>query len=139
MAIGTLAQGITQILSDAGLSAVYDTLAPENVDAPFVVFQTVASNQIRGISTVSDLRASIVQFSVYGSTAAERDLYLKNLRLAIDNYQGSVSIAGVSPQTTVDVRGVALQTEVHDIISEAQPRLYRGILDFRVFYREETA
>ncbi len=115
---------------------VYAMRAPQNATEPFCVFQETNKNVWRSINNPSEIAQANIQVDVYARTlydAKERALTIEGL---LDGYRGTVSYGTNSPQDTLRIAGISLQSAVDIFDQTEEPFLYRRSMDFLITYEQ---
>jgi hypothetical protein len=139
-----IADALYTILSGfAGLTAlvstrIYPRRAPQEVTAPYVIFQRISTIRDHSHSGPSGLANPRYQFDAYAATPEEADAISDQIRLALDGYTGTVT-SGESPALFPDVwiQGIFAEDE-RDITFDDKAELHRTSSDFFIFHRESV-
>lgn len=112
-------------------SNTYPLVAPQKVQAPFIIYTKISEEQDRLIAGSIPLFTTTFQIDVYCSTMAEASALAASVRAALVDHKGT----GNSPSD--GIRWVRFQDERHFYDDTADPHLYRVSTDF-VFRNEGT-
>lgn len=115
---------------------IYALRAPQNVTAPFIVYQRVSSDRWRSINGPSRMVQATMQIDVYAQKFSE----VKDLALAVeqllDGFRGEVAYGSDSPQDTLRFAGISLVNDVDILDQTDEPLLYRVSADYLVTYEQ---
>lgn len=115
---------------------IYSMRAPQNVTAPFVVFQSVDSESWDSINNPAEIASETFQIDIYSKTPFEAKQLDKDIKAVINKFSGTVSYGSDSPSDTIKIAGISFLNGV-DLIDETdEPLLFRRSSNYRVIYYE---
>jgi hypothetical protein len=123
----------TQLNGWAGLSAlaedrIYPMTAPQNAATPFITYQRISGPRLRSLLGASGQANPRIQIDVYGASYASAKAVAEQVRLALDNFRGTV--AGVV------IRACSLESDRDLIDPDVDPPLHRVSHDFTIWHDE---
>jgi len=113
---------------------IYALRAPQNVKAPFVIYQRVDTAPWRDINGPATVGQATMQIDVYAVTYKETKELAASLQLLLDGYRGTVAYGGDSPQATIRFGGISLQNSVDLLDQSDAPFLYRVSADYLITF-----
>ena len=113
---------------------VYALRAPQNVSGDFIVFQRVNSARWRSINAPSGVAQATIQVDSYSNTYYGAKELGALVETELDGFRGIVAYGDGSPQETIDIGGISLQSDVDLIEQTDEPFLYRNLMTFLVTY-----
>lgn len=122
----------------SGLSAlvgtrIYPLFAPERPVSPFVIYQRISAERTGSIYGPSNIAIPRFQIDAYATTYAGAKAVATQVRLALDNYRGTVSYTGGS--TKIRCAVLANDLDLYEDSIQPDP-LYRVSMDFMVYHDE---
>lgn len=119
-------------ISDRVGSRIYPSRRSDsNRTTPYLVYSEVSADTIRSLNGPSGLAKTRVQTDAYSPKKAIARLLGRDVRLALDGYDGMMGLT-----ETVMVQGVTL--EDRQDLYEEDPQLHRRRQDFFIWYEEEV-
>lgn len=118
-------QAVYELLKALAGGRVYALRAPQNVTAPFIVYQRTGTEIWRSANAPSNMAQASIQIDAYAETYTEVKTLAGQIEAILDGYRGPAPYGGGSPQETLRVGGVSLQ-EQSDLFDQTDaPFLYR--------------
>lgn len=113
---------------------IYGLRAPQNVAAPYIVFQRVNTFDWRSINNPSGVAQAEMQIDFYApSYYAAKDLSEK-VNKVLDGFRGELVQHGASPVAYTKFGGISRQNAIETIDETAAPVLYRVTATYTVTY-----
>lgn len=113
---------------------VYHMRAPQNVEAPFIVYQEVDSQRTRHINGPDGIAQSTIQVDVYSEDSYE----IKDIAMAaeqiLDGFMGEVQYGNDSPRQVLHVNGISRQSGSSILDTTEEPTLSRSMASYLVTY-----
>lgn len=129
-------KAIYELMKTKAGGRVYDRRAPQNAEAPFIVYQRKTSTRWRDINGPSGWTQADIMVDCYGETAtASKDLALEIEEL-LDGYDGNVTIPGNSPADIANL-GISLQEDSDMLDQTEEPFLYRNSAIYLLTYKTQ--
>jgi len=117
--------GLTALVGDR----IYPDILPQKAITPAIAMQLISRVRVHLFQQDSDLPRSRYQFSIYALSRAISKAVAKQLRLALQNYNGVMGGPG-----GVTVNAVELDSEIDDY--EPNTELYSTKMDFLIWHEE---
>lgn len=115
---------------------IYPLMAPQNVVAPFVVYQRISVVRYRGLSGPTRTAQPRIQIDSYAADWKGAHELAGAIRQALDGFKGDVPYGDASPQETLRIKACSLQTDRDFLDETVQPVLYRVSADYFVMFDE---
>jgi len=116
---------------------IYALRAPQNVTAPFVVYQRIAGERDHHLKGASGIVQARFLIDVYDREYHASRLLAADIEDVLDGYSGIVAFGNDSPQETIKVAAITCQSDV-DLMDESdEPFLYRVSTDYLITYHQE--
>lgn len=132
----TVEPAIFELLKSLNSNRVYPLNAPQNVTAPFIVYNRVDSERWRSVNSPSGIAQATIQIDVYAATyQAAKELAL-SIENTLDGYRGLVYYGTDSPQEFVRIAGISLQNDVDLLDQTEKPLLFRNSANYLVTYEQ---
>lgn len=112
---------------------VYPLRAPQNATAPFIIYQRVTGPRLRSLLGGSGMANPRMQIDSYGLTYAQAKAVAKQVRLALDNFRGTVPL---SDGQSVKVGAASLETDRDLIDGNMDPELFRVLQEYSFWHEE---
>ncbi len=119
----------------AGLvgTSIYPMRAPQNVPAPYVVYQRISAPRLRSLLGGSGQANPRIQIDAYGTSYAQSKAVAEQVRLALDNFRGTVRLPD---GTSVKIGACSLETDRDLIDGNMDPELFRTLHEFSLWHDE---
>lgn len=129
-------KAIFETIKTLASGRVYGLRAPQNVTAPFIVFQRIDSERWRHVNGPTGMAQATIQIDAYAETLfAAKDLGLE-IEDLLDGFRDTVYYGSDSPQEYVRIAGVSLQSDDDLIDQTDEPFLYRNSATYLVTYEQ---
>lgn len=115
---------------------VYPARAPDNEVNDFIVFQKTDSDRWRDLYSPSGMAQAYIQVDCYSQryyNCKENAVLVENI---LDGFRGVVSYGTDSPQESIRIGGISLQSEFEDLDRTDEPFLYKTTMTFLVTYEQ---
>jgi len=113
---------------------IYAQRAPDNAQAPFVIFQRINTFPYRSINNPSGLARAEIQVDVYGATYYDAKERAEKIQNALDGFRGEMAQDGMSPPVYTKFGGIILQNALETLDETDEPVLHRVTMTFSVTY-----
>lgn len=127
---------IFELLDGLAGGRVYALKAPQNVTAPFVVFQRVGGERWRSINDPSGIAQVTIQIDCYASDYFTMKTLSNDVENILDGYANTVYYGSSSPQDSVRIAGCSLRGETEILDQSDDPFLYRNTMNFLVTFEQ---
>ncbi len=134
MATGYTPQALHTLL-DATVD-VYDGIGGMNANPPFATMTLAAADPWQSLSGYQNVIRETYTIEIFTTTAAERAQLARSVRTILDGYSGTVTIADVSPVTTVNILSCVFEDHDQDVDTQTGQNIYRHSLDFSITVSE---
>lgn len=129
-------KGLFELLKTLAGGKVYAMRAEQGATGPFVIFQNTDSGRWRSINNPSGIAQAQFRIDAYAQEFYEAKALAGQIEAALDGYRGTVYYEGDSPQDSIFIAGISLQTE-SDILDETEnPLLFRNTALYLVTYHQ---
>lgn len=129
-------RAIDKLLEDIADGKVYASRAPDNAVAPYVILQRPSSERWRSINGPSGMAQATIQIDVYHSTSYAAEELAGDIETILDGYRGVVYYGDDSPQASVRIAGVSLQSDADFFDQTEKPFLHRVTGFYLVTYEQ---
>jgi hypothetical protein len=109
-------------------SKIFPVLAPQDTDAPFIVYHRIDAARVYSIAGPSGLAFARVQVDAYALTYAAAKNLAAAVRQTLNGFRGTAG--------DVRVGGISLQTDQDILEDGTDPPLHRVSMDFMVTHDE---
>jgi hypothetical protein len=127
---------IHSLLQGLASGKVYALQAPQNTAAPFIVFQRAGGERYRSIAQPSGLARVQIQIDCYAADYYAAKSLAASVEDILDGYAGTVSYGSNSPQSTIRIGGITLESEDDILDQTEEPFLYRVITVYNVTFEQ---
>lgn len=127
-------RGIYELLKTKASGKVYNQLAPQTNDVPFIVYSRVDSSRWRSINGPDGIAQAYIQVDVYSHGIYVTKELAIDIENTLDGYRGVVNYGTDSPQDYVKIAGISLENDVDLIEQESEPFLFRNSATYLVTY-----
>ncbi len=127
-------KALFELIKTYASGRIYALRAPQNVTAPFVVFQRIDSDRWRSLTGPSGVAQATVQIDCYAETYYAAKELSEQIEQTLDGYQGIVYFGSDSPLDSVYIGGISLQNDSDIIDQTDEPLLYRNTANYLVTY-----
>lgn len=128
---------IHELIKSLAGGRVYALRAPQNVTAPFIVFQRVDSVRWRTINSPDGIAQAFIQIDAYAGEYYEAKALAAEVETLLDGYRGTVYYGTDSPRANVKIGGISLQSDSDLLDQTEEPILFRSLNTFLVTYNQE--
>lgn len=129
-------RAIYELLKDLCGGRVYALRAPQNSPDPFVIFQRLESERWRSINNPSGIAQATLQVDAYAQKYYDAKDVAAQIESILDGYRGTVTLDGDSPQQTVRIAGISLQSDSDMIDQTDEPLLFRNTASYLVTFEQ---
>lgn len=115
---------------------VYAARAPDNEVNDFIVFQKTDSDRWRDLIEQSGMAQAYFQVDCYSKSyynAKENAVLVED---TLDGFRGVVSYGTDSPQESIRIGAITLQSEFEDLDRTDEPFMYKTTMSFLVTYEK---
>lgn len=109
-------------------SHIYPLRAPEDIVAPFIVYQKISGIRWRSLGGPSGMAQTRIQIDAYAASYAGAKTLAESIRIALDGYRGTV--------LGVRIGAVTLENDQDLLEEDIDPVLHRVTMDFMVTHEE---
>lgn len=127
---------IHELLSSLASGRIYALVAPQDVEAPFIIFQRTSGDRWHSLDNPAGIAQAEIQIDVYSDEYYEMKSLAADVENTIDGYRGTVYYGSGSPQEAVRIAGVTLQSESEILDQSDEPRLFRHTARYLVTYEQ---
>lgn len=127
---------VHELLSGLAGGRVYAMMAPQNVTAPFIVFQRVSGDRWRSINTPLGIAQVEIQVDCYADEYYAMKSLADSVENILDGYRNTVYYGLGSPQDSVRIAGITLQNESEIFDQSDEPFLFRHTARYLVTYEQ---
>lgn len=127
---------VARLLAWPGLTALigqrlYPEEIPQNDSLPAVFYLDISDNKVHTLTGIHRVEQPIKQFTVYAATKASAKAVANQIKLALSDYQGTLS--GVQVQWIKLINELANQYKSSDGVI----RTFTHDLEFQIYYEKE--
>jgi len=113
---------------------VYELMAPQGEAAPFIVYNKTTESRWRHINGPDGMAQDTFQIDVYAGTSNQADEIANIIENTFDGYRGLVYYGSDSPQDSIRIGGISMQTGFSLLDQTDEPFLYRVSRDYLITY-----
>lgn len=118
-------KGVFELIKTKAGGRIYALTAPQNATVPFVVFQRVSGDRWRSVNAPSGISQVTIQIDCYAlDYYGAKDLAVE-IETILDGHRGTVYYGSGSPQDSVRIAGISLDSESDLLDQDEEPFLYR--------------
>lgn len=136
MTIKVIEYGIHSLLNGLAGGRVYAVVAPQNAVRPFIIFQRISSSRWRSIAQPLGMAQVIMQIDCYADDFYASRALADSVEDILDGYSGTVYYGSDSPQASVRVAGISLDTEGDILDQTTEPFLFRNTANYLVTFEQ---
>lgn len=127
---------IYELLKNEAGGKVYAMFAPQDTAAPFVIFQRQSGERWRSLEGQSGLAQVEIQIDSYaGDFYSMRDL-ADSIETILDGYRATVYYGSNSPQNSIRIANISLQSESDIFDQTDEPFLFRNSAVYLVTFEK---
>jgi len=127
---------IFELLDGLAGGRVYALRAPQNVTTPFIIFQRTGGDRWRNINGPSGMAQVEMQIDCYADDFYASKSLADSVENILDGYRNTVYYGSGSPQSSVRIAGITLQSESDILDQTDEPFLYRNTSRYLVTYEQ---
>lgn len=117
---------------------VFAMRAPHGITTPFVIFQRVTSERWRALNTASGMAQATIRIDAYAPDYYAAKALAAQIEAAIEGYRGIVYYGLNSPQESVWLAGVSIQSDFDLQDNTDEPFMFRNSASYLVTYNQNT-
>jgi len=118
-------RALHELLKNLASGKVYASRAPDDAVAPYIILQRESSERWRSLNGPSGIAQATIQIDVYADTAYGAEGLAGDVETILDGYRGLVYYGANSPQDSIRIGGISLQSDADLFDQTEKPFLHR--------------
>lgn len=132
----TCERAIDALLSGLVSTRCYPMVAPQQSARPFIIYQRIDSERWRSINNPAGIAQALIQVDAYADSYNDVKALASDIENILDGYRGSVNYGDNSPQSTIEICGITLQSDIDSLEQTEEPFMFRNIARYLVTYKQ---